>query len=189
LKDKGYLAMGGQIIDATIVFGINKETLHAAYIAHWIELLKHDDRAFFTAANKAQKGRGLPPWFGASGTPVGGVGMSAFIVSHKHIDTLASAMLDTHMSYWDGHNRVYVTRDNAEEVGRILLEENVRSVLYRYGGRVAAHQLCRGGVLRDLGAKRANLFHHLAPPQHGLALGEPQIQRLRRNTASAPRRC
>ena len=28
---------------------------------------------------------------------------------------------------------MYVTRDNAEEVGRILLEENVRSVNYRYG--------------------------------------------------------
>jgi antirestriction protein ArdC len=36
-------------------FGINKETRHASYIAHWIELLKHDDRAFFTAASKAQK--------------------------------------------------------------------------------------------------------------------------------------
>jgi hypothetical protein len=62
--------------------------------------------------------------------------MSAFIVSHKHIDALISAMLDARMFYWDGHNRVYVTRDNAEEVGRILLEENVRSVLYRYGGRI-----------------------------------------------------
>ena len=36
-------------------FGINKEVRHASYIAHWIELLKHDDRAFFTAASKAQK--------------------------------------------------------------------------------------------------------------------------------------
>jgi hypothetical protein len=45
-------------------------------------------------------------------------------------------MLDGRMSYWDGSNRVYVTRDNAEEVGRILLEENVRSVNYRYGGRI-----------------------------------------------------
>jgi hypothetical protein len=62
--------------------------------------------------------------------------MSAFIVNHKHIDALVSAMLDAHMSYWDGHNRVYVTRANAEEIGRILLEENVRSVLYRYGGRI-----------------------------------------------------
>ena len=61
--------------------------------------------------------------------------MSAFIVSHKHIDALVSAMLDARMSYWDGHNRVYVTRANAEETGRILLSENVRSVLYRYGGQ------------------------------------------------------
>ena len=29
-----------------------------------------------------------------------------------------------------------VTRDNAEDVGRILVEENVRLVLYRYGGRL-----------------------------------------------------
>jgi hypothetical protein len=29
-----------------------------------------------------------------------------------------------------------VTRDNVEDVGRILVEENVRSVLYRYGGRL-----------------------------------------------------
>jgi antirestriction protein ArdC len=36
-------------------FGINKEVRHTSYIAHWIELLKHDDRAFFTAASKAQK--------------------------------------------------------------------------------------------------------------------------------------
>jgi hypothetical protein len=42
---------------------------------------------------------------------------------------------------------------------------------------LAVHELRRGGVLRDLGAKRANpaaLFHHLTPPQHGLALGESQ---------------
>ena len=31
---------------------------------------------------------------------------------------------------------MYVTRDNAEEVGRILLAENVRSVTHRYGGRL-----------------------------------------------------
>jgi antirestriction protein ArdC len=28
---------------------------HAGYIGHWIKLLKHDARAFFTAANKAQQ--------------------------------------------------------------------------------------------------------------------------------------
>jgi antirestriction protein ArdC len=30
-------------------FGINKEVRHASYIANWIELLRADDRAFFTA--------------------------------------------------------------------------------------------------------------------------------------------
>jgi antirestriction protein ArdC len=36
-------------------FGINKEVRHASYIANWIELLRADDRAFFTAALQAQK--------------------------------------------------------------------------------------------------------------------------------------
>jgi antirestriction protein ArdC len=36
-------------------FGFNKETRHAAYIANWIELLKHDNRALMTAASKASK--------------------------------------------------------------------------------------------------------------------------------------
>ena len=62
--------------------------------------------------------------------------MSAFIVNQNHINALVSAMLDGHMSYWDGHNRVFVTRHNAEETGRILLAENVRSVNYRYRGEI-----------------------------------------------------
>src|ERR1700730_7296858 len=36
-------------------FGINTEVRHASYIANWIELLRADDRAFFTAASQAQK--------------------------------------------------------------------------------------------------------------------------------------
>jgi antirestriction protein ArdC len=36
-------------------FGINKEVRHASYIANSIELLRADDRAFFTAASQAQK--------------------------------------------------------------------------------------------------------------------------------------
>ena len=36
-------------------FGINKETRHASYIAHWIELLKHDDRAFLPRHRKRKK--------------------------------------------------------------------------------------------------------------------------------------
>jgi antirestriction protein ArdC len=35
-------------------FGLNNELRHAGYIDHWIALLKHDNRAFMTAASKAQ---------------------------------------------------------------------------------------------------------------------------------------
>ncbi len=35
-------------------FGFDNDLRHASYIAHWIELLKADKRAFFTAASKAQ---------------------------------------------------------------------------------------------------------------------------------------
>lgn len=36
-------------------FGFDGELRHAGYLAHWIELLKADNRAFFAAAAKAQK--------------------------------------------------------------------------------------------------------------------------------------
>jgi antirestriction protein ArdC len=35
--------------------GIMGELRHADYIANWIELLKEDDRAIFTAASKASQ--------------------------------------------------------------------------------------------------------------------------------------
>jgi len=35
-------------------FGFDNGDRHAAYIGNWIELLKHDKRAFFTACSKAQ---------------------------------------------------------------------------------------------------------------------------------------
>ena len=36
-------------------FAIDGELRHAGYIAHWIELVRDDPKAFFTAASKAQK--------------------------------------------------------------------------------------------------------------------------------------
>jgi antirestriction protein ArdC len=35
-------------------FSFDSELRHAGYIAHWIQLLRSDDRAFFTACSKAQ---------------------------------------------------------------------------------------------------------------------------------------
>ena len=63
--------------------------------------------------------------------------MSAYIVDHDHIDAL--------LSYAIQHNVRYVVRDpvaacieitkqNATEIGRILLDENDRSVRSRYPG-------------------------------------------------------
>jgi len=36
-------------------FGFDGDLRHAAYIGHWIELLKSDKRAFFTACSQASK--------------------------------------------------------------------------------------------------------------------------------------
>lgn len=58
--------------------------------------------------------------------------MSAFIVNKEHIDALVNYMVRHRVSYWNGTDRVGVTRSNAQEVGQILLDENVRSVNYRY---------------------------------------------------------
>jgi hypothetical protein len=62
--------------------------------------------------------------------------MSAFIVSNEHINALVSYMVTKQISYWNEQERVPVTRFNAEEVGRILLNENVRSVNHRYHGEI-----------------------------------------------------
>lgn len=62
--------------------------------------------------------------------------MSAFIVNKEHIDALVNYMVKHRVSYWTGSMRVTCTLNNAEEIGRILLDENVRSVNHRYGGRI-----------------------------------------------------
>ena len=61
--------------------------------------------------------------------------MSAFVVSHDHIDGLVTFAIDKRVSYWveAQGTRVNITIENAEEIGRLLLEENQRSVGYRYG--------------------------------------------------------
>jgi hypothetical protein len=70
--------------------------------------------------------------------------MSAFIVSHDHIDALLSFAAEhlhgSPASYYvpqaecnvPGGKRVDVTYENATEVGRVLLIENERSVCHRY---------------------------------------------------------
>lgn len=66
--------------------------------------------------------------------------MSAFIVSHDHIDALLTFAKLHRVSYYvpqsicnkPGGVRVDIGHDNVTEVGRILLTENERSVRHRY---------------------------------------------------------
>lgn len=64
--------------------------------------------------------------------------MSAFVVSHDHIDALLSfaSMRYTYgpVSYYvkETGARVTITEENATEIGRILLTENERSIYARY---------------------------------------------------------
>jgi hypothetical protein len=66
--------------------------------------------------------------------------MSAFVVSHDHIDALLSLAL-AHRTYGpvsyfvkDTQRLVAITEENVTEVGRILLTECERSVNHRYPG-------------------------------------------------------
>lgn len=58
--------------------------------------------------------------------------MSAFIVSNDHINAIVTYCVDKRVSYWTGKEHQTVQTWNAEEVGRILMDENVRSVVCRY---------------------------------------------------------
>lgn len=66
--------------------------------------------------------------------------MSAYIVDHDHIDALITHAIVREVWYRANGNSIKITADNATEVGRILLDENERSVRYRYP-RVAPDEL------------------------------------------------
>lgn len=58
--------------------------------------------------------------------------MSAFVVTTAHIDALVRYAVDKHVSYTSAVGRTTIDKDNASEIGQKLLDENVRSVNYRY---------------------------------------------------------
>ena len=58
--------------------------------------------------------------------------MSAYVVSDEHIDVLIYYAIAKQASYYFHPRRVEITRENANEIGQILLDENHRSVNYRY---------------------------------------------------------
>jgi hypothetical protein len=62
--------------------------------------------------------------------------MSAYIVDHDHIDALLSYAIEHNVRYVvrETETCVNISKINATEIGRILLDENERSVRYRYPG-------------------------------------------------------
>ena len=60
--------------------------------------------------------------------------MSAFIVDDLHINAIVTYAVDKQLTYWNAGARehVHVTNLNAEAIGRILMDENVRSYCARY---------------------------------------------------------
>lgn len=58
--------------------------------------------------------------------------MSAFVVSHSHIDALLSYSIDKRLTYWTGAEHIQITDANATVIGKLLLEANEASVLHRY---------------------------------------------------------
>jgi len=58
--------------------------------------------------------------------------MSAYIVDHDHIDALLSYAIEHRARYTALQSCVEITALNATEIGRILLDENERSVRCRY---------------------------------------------------------
>jgi hypothetical protein len=67
--------------------------------------------------------------------------MSAFIVDNRHIDAIVTYAIAKRVRYFNPGNSprekwIEITARNAEEIGRILLDENVRSVAHRYSNRI-----------------------------------------------------
>jgi len=60
--------------------------------------------------------------------------MSAYIVDHDHIDALLSFAIEHRVRYVlpDADSCIDIFPSNATEIGRILLDENERSVRHRY---------------------------------------------------------
>lgn len=93
--------------------------------------------------------------------------MSAFIVSHDHIDAILTYAIQRRMSYWNPelHTRPTIDRASATEIGRILLEECERSVSYRYPGD-SPDQL--PGKIGERAASYAyRAYFHMAPTPGG----------------------
>ncbi len=74
--------------------------------------------------------------------------MSAYIVTDYHINALVSFAVRAKACYSVNGNHVYITRENAESVGRILMDANVQSVSHLYGARLSDEEKNAGADYR-----------------------------------------
>jgi hypothetical protein len=89
--------------------------------------------------------------------------MSAFIVDHDTIDALLTLAVGRKVSYYVAatETRVQITAHNAEEVGRLLLTENERSVYHRYPDSKAGN--LPGRIGEDVSSYRFRFIHAPLP--------------------------
>jgi hypothetical protein len=66
--------------------------------------------------------------------------MSAYVVETAHIDALVTYAVANQISYTSSVGRTTISLLNADEIGQKLLDENVRSVNYRYRETDAAER-------------------------------------------------
>jgi antirestriction protein ArdC len=75
-------------------FGFDGDVRHAGYVATWIELLKADKRAFWTAASKASQAAGVPQRTGVGRRhPKSSVGQSAECAAARAVTNAATPTL------------------------------------------------------------------------------------------------
>lgn len=77
--------------------------------------------------------------------------MSAFIVDNAHIDALVTYAVDKRVSYYF-NQRTSIDLFNATEIGQKLLDENTRSVNYRYNEEDTAERYAYKQWVRPLAA-------------------------------------
>jgi hypothetical protein len=78
------------------------------------------------------------------GNPNQGVNMSAYIVSNTHINALVTFAIDARVSFYFANERTEITARNAAEIGRALMDENVRSVATRYRSGITREEQTAG---------------------------------------------
>lgn len=74
--------------------------------------------------------------------------MSAFIVSATHVNALVTYAVDRKVSFYFANAHTDITARNAAEIGRMLMDENVRSVATRYRGGITGDEKNAGADYR-----------------------------------------